>query len=507
MRRLFATVGALGMAAGGVFGEPDSAPAPAPASVSAGSPAELVPRLGADDFRTREAAVAALERSGAAAIPALREAMKSDDPEVRLRAATILHKLQRTADSAAKLTPAKITLAYKNVPLGTAVSDLKTRTGLNLSFDLTQIADPLRKITCVTGELSTWEALDAFCAAAGLVEQFQQELEVPKVQIPGRRGYTPPPQVPSADAVPIVLIDGKAARLPGDRRTAVRVLAIPAAFPGHRVTLGTGETTLCFDVTPAPGLNWQDVTAVKITKLIDDAGRAGGSGSARPANEGASDEFEGGVVAFGGPAIRFGGPIGLGRFDPRTGAPIYPDTVANPRVVAVPLKLATPTARRIKRMEGLVLGEVTLTNQKLITVTDPAKNTGVPFEGAGQLRMTVVGVTQAKGGGTTVQLLLEYPSPWSVAARRGGNPGGIWPEVPRASNQTPTVQSFDATGKAVPATVASNYTDSSDDGQVLMQHLGLSFRKDAGVPSKLVVVGPRAMTVEVPFVMENVPLP
>ena len=53
------------------------------------------------------------------------------------------------------------------------------------------------------------EALDAFCAAAGLKERFQQELEVPKVQITGRRGYTPPPQVPNADAVPIVLVDGR----------------------------------------------------------------------------------------------------------------------------------------------------------------------------------------------------------------------------------------------------------------------------------------------------------
>ena len=128
MRRLFATVGAFGLAAGGVFGGPGpkvgrSAPAPSPPV--AGSPAELVARLGADDFRTREAAVTALERSGAAAIPALRAAMASDDPEVRLRAVTILYKLQRAVDSAAKLAPAKIALNYKDTPLGAAVNDLQ----------------------------------------------------------------------------------------------------------------------------------------------------------------------------------------------------------------------------------------------------------------------------------------------------------------------------------------------------------------------------------------------
>ena len=291
------------------------------------------------------------------------------------------------------------------------------------------------------------------------------------------------------------------------------VLALPAAFPGHRVTLGTGETTLCFDVTPAPGLNWQEVTAVKITKLIDAAGRPGGAGAVQTDRGGAVDEFAAAVIAFGGPGIRFGGPIGGGRFDPRTGAPIYPDTIPNPRIVAVPLKLGTPTARSIKRMEGLVLGEaITLANQqRFITVADPAKNTGVAFDGAGQLRLTVVSVTEAKGGGTSVQLLMEYPSPWSVAARRGGNPaGGIWPECRGRRNAMPTdygpsTQPTRSHRRPSP----SNYTDSSDDGLMMQQHLTLNFRKDVGVPAKSSSSSARGRwsSRKFPFVMENVPLP
>ena len=209
----------------------------------------------------------------------------------------------------------------------------------------------------------------------------------------------------------------------------------------------------------------------------------------------------------GGPGIRFGQMGGGMRFDPRTGMPIYPDSVPNPRIIAVPLKLGTPTARSIKRMEGFVLGEITLASQTLLTVTDPTKNTGVAFDGAGQVRLTVVAVTEGKGGGTAVQLLLQYPSPWSVSARRGWNPGGIWPESPRAPNQLPAVQSFDAAGKQLYATSGGGYTGSSDDGVTMNQNLTLTFRKDAGVPAKLVVVGPRPMIVEVPFAMENVPLP
>jgi hypothetical protein len=499
MRRLFATVGVLGLSAGILFGEPVPAPAPP-------TPAELVIQLGSDDFREREAAAAALEKAGAAAIPALREAMKSEVPEVRQRAAPLLYKLQRAADSTSRLTAKKVALNYKDTSLGTAVNDLKTRTGLNVALDPNRIENPIRKVTCVTGEVPVWEALDLFCAVAGLREAFQQNLEVPKVQIAGRRGYTPPPQVPNADSTPIVLIDGKHTRLPGDRATAVRVVALPPSFPGHRVTLGSGDTTLCFDITPAPGLNWVDVNTVKITKLIDEHGRFGGAGSVKPSFVDASDSE---VVAFGGKGGVVFVPAGGrgGQFDPRTGAPIYPDTIPNPRVVAVPLKIGTPTARVIKRMEGMVLGEITLANQTLVTVADPTKNTGVAHDGAGQLRMTVVGITDIKGGGTAVQVLLEYPSPWSVSARRGFNPGGIWPESPARGNQMPVVHSFDSNGKPITATFGENYTDSSDDGLTMIQHMTLNYRKDSGTPAKLTVVGPRTVVVEVPFVMENVPLP
>lgn len=490
MTRLFAAVGAVGLMVGAARGGP---PAPPP-------PAELVARLGSDEYAEREAAARALARLGPDALPALRDALKSSDPEVRARVAPIVTQLQRAADSTGKLTPKKLALNYKDVPLGTALADFKVRSGLNLVFDTAKVADPLRKVTVSTAEVPVWEALDAFCAAAGLREEFRAELEVPKVQNQNRRAYTPPPQIPNPDAVPVVLVEGTPRAVPGDRRTAVRVLALPANFPGHRVTLGTGDTTLCFDVAPQPGLGWVDVSAVKITRLTDDAGRLGGAGRARAADAYDSNDE---VVAFGG--VGFGGFVGRGgmRFDPRTGMPIYPDTVPNPRVVDVPLKLATPSARSIKKLEGVVLGEVMLANQTLLTVAEPTKTPGVAHDGLGSFRLTVQGVTETKAGGTQVALVLQYPPPW---ARRVSNPGGIWPESPRPG-ATPTVQAFDAAGKAIGAASSGGYTDSSDDGQTMYQHVTMTFRKDAGVPAKFVVTGPRPMVVEVPFVLENVPLP
>lgn len=494
MRRLFVAVGTCGIAVGIAAASSPPAPAPtAPVPAPVGIPA-LVEQLGSERFAEREAAAAALEKLGLPAIDALRAATKSDVPEVRERAAALLTKMRRLADSGNRLTPKRVKLDYQDIPLGTAVNDLRTRTGVNFTLDTDRVANPLRKVTCRTAEVPIWEAIDEFCTAAGLRETFRNDLDVPKSTSP-RRGYVPPPQAPSADAVPLVLIDGTPTRLPGDRSTSVRVLALPAAFPGHKITLGTGEVTLALDVTPVPGLGWQDVVGVKVNKVIDSGGRAGGAGSEKqtaPTND------PSGMVVFARPGVAM-------RFD-INGNSIPPESLSNPRVVTVPLKLGTPSAASLKRLEGSVFGEIQVPNQHLVTVENLKQNTGTSFAGPGELKFTVLEAKepQTPGGQGSVKVQMESPSMWVVnARRRGWNPG--WPESPRMG-QGNRVEAFDAAGKPFPLT-SNAFTDMSDDGMVTIQTYTMTYRAGQGLPAKLVVVGPKLVTVEVPFVMENVPLP
>ena len=79
--------------------------------------ATLVKQLSSDDFQTREEASAELKKIGSAAIPALEEASRSDDPETRMRAESILEALKKKATPTPrkKLLPgARVTVQSRN---------------------------------------------------------------------------------------------------------------------------------------------------------------------------------------------------------------------------------------------------------------------------------------------------------------------------------------------------------------------------------------------------------
>jgi hypothetical protein len=179
----------------------------------------------------------------------------------------------------------------------------------------------------------------------------------------------------------------------------------------------------------------------------------------------------------------------------------------NPRIIPVPLKLATPHIRTIKRLEGLILGEIVLADQTLVTVTEPEKHTGRAIDAPGGVRFTVVSVVAPKdSAGATLQVTLEYGTPWAAGARRGWNPGGIWPESLRPEAQAPELQVFDAAGKAMQEESQTGHLHNFG-GQSVQLTMTMQYPRAAGAPAKLVVTGPRPIIIEVPFVLDNVPIP
>ncbi len=449
-----------------------------------------IDQLGSESYEEREAATKELERIGPAAIPALAIAVCSENQEVARRAKRLLDRLRPRDSSSRLLRPRLITVSYRNTPLLFALADLKARTGLPLEFPMIQ--DPLRLITCETGEVPVWEALDLFCRDASLRELIQPELETLHTGAQNRT-YAFPPAFLTAETTPIVLVEGASPRLPGSRQSSVRVQILPASFPGHRVWLGTGEVELCLDVTPAPGLHWQDSPTVRITRVQDDAEREGGAGTPR------IEQLDPVFTHFGPRINRRNGLAFRPDFSNGTTAP---HRQPNPRIVRVPLKLATPSASSLKRLEGVVVGTVLVPSQTLIGITDLEQNLNRTFEGPDGFRVTVLSIERV---GDFVQLRVQSDS--RVLWNGRTNNGGIaWPEAPRNEASSNQWHARNAAGQTVPLTGRFLLDLRSNEETQTVVHQ-LTFSHSSGMPHSLHVVGPKREVVEVPFRFENVPLP
>ena len=91
-------------------------------------PAELVKQLGASTYVDRETAGEALVKIGRAAVPALAKACESGDPEVRLRAAALVARIEATET----LDATRIRLDIRDRPLAEAAEAIAKASGMTL---------------------------------------------------------------------------------------------------------------------------------------------------------------------------------------------------------------------------------------------------------------------------------------------------------------------------------------------------------------------------------------
>ncbi len=127
---------------------------------------EMVGRLGANRYSDREAASKVLEGLGRPALPVLRAARDSRDPEIRTRASGLVHRIED-----ALLTQAtRVRLDFQRAPL----TDVVRSIGRQAGFQVVLYPDNLRnwKAQRVTlrqsGTVPFWKAVDLLCESAGL---------------------------------------------------------------------------------------------------------------------------------------------------------------------------------------------------------------------------------------------------------------------------------------------------------------------------------------------------
>jgi hypothetical protein len=133
--------------------------------------AKLISQLGSDSFAEREQARKELETVGTPALGALRKAVRTGDLETRRRATELIRVIEENNLTAALLTPKKVHLKLKDVPVLQAVERLAKLSGyaLRVDGDRTVLAD--KTVTLDTGEVTFWEAVDLLSARAGVIEK------------------------------------------------------------------------------------------------------------------------------------------------------------------------------------------------------------------------------------------------------------------------------------------------------------------------------------------------
>src|SRR4051794_23243470 len=129
-------------------------------------PEALVRRLGAPTYAERQEAEAALEGLGQAALPAIRAAAReSNDPEVRMRAAHLVAKIE----NGLVMKSTMMRLDFRDRPLAEIVKEIGGQVGGALSLVEGNMgrggaAGPPRSVTLVEPDpVPFWEAIDRLC--------------------------------------------------------------------------------------------------------------------------------------------------------------------------------------------------------------------------------------------------------------------------------------------------------------------------------------------------------
>lgn len=495
----------LGLAALGL------APADTP---SADQIKKLIEQLGDDSYAVRQKASETLYKLGAPALDALQAATKHPDAEVRRRASELYSRIEKVAETQQILTPTLVHLAFKNVPLNTALEDFRKQSGFPIV-----LLDPdnklaSTKVTLDTGKVTFWSALDKFCHAAGVRESDNTTLP--------RTSGRPLPVgsavlFPGGTATPgsvtrITLVAGKADKVAAETSTSIRFRQADA----RRATGAPAATDLHVQIELAiePKVRWQNTQSVHLDKAIDDQDQR-----LTPAPAAAAP----GPMPGGPRAAPL--PLDIGFRFPAGGNGLY-------HYVPIRLKKDTKESKLLKELAGTVTGQVLTPAEAMVVVESPLKAKGKTIKGKHGTAIKVTDVIQPADG--SFQLTFQLEQPTSVLAESPAAPAPVpapsgAPGIGRGSaGAKPEAPVFvvDVREAGVgPAVLGGNpfgltLRDAKDNViQAVVQH---SFRRGVGLgaatptaeyvaagtgePAKLVFTGRRLVPLTVPFTLKDVVL-
>jgi hypothetical protein len=373
---------------------------------------------------------------------------------------------------------------------------------------------------------------------------------VPAVQpLPVRRGPVIRPQ-PGYNGTVIVLMDGKPGATPAHVEGAVRVRAVTNAnLLANYGPAPAGEIALLLEFRSEPKLQVQQVLGVKIDKAVDDR------------------DQELSQVVLSDPTPGVGGPVFIGQqkmmmqqvqiAQPAIARPYTPGGYGyvngnGANYLPARLKRGDHEAKSLKELRGTVSLKVRTAVEDLATVENILKAKGEAVRGKGEAIVKVVGVSKEENGDVKLEVEMTIPNevqPQARVQQFNGVPGS-GPPPPQPAPLPPVNGNFKLQLQAAPAAPAVqpvppappvggfpaappqvavhnflglDLVDAKGKEFHLVQLLStknvwqgngrtmtatLTFRpeKDQGEAAKLVFKGTRFASVEVPFVLRDVPL-
>jgi hypothetical protein len=453
--------------------------------------ARLVGQLGSDSYAEREDAVRLLDAAGGPALPALRKAAQSDEPEVRRRAAGLVRRIERRLENTKLLSASTVRLVFKDTPIPEAVARFSEAVGgdLRLDGDAAKLAG--RRITLDTGEVPYWEAFDRFCREAGLVEKprgsARERDTVAMEQVIIFNGQVIRPSEPPDTR--ITLTEGKPTELPTATVGPVRIRALP---PGTLVAGASrieGEFLLGLDAAVDPRMRWEKLLGVRVHKALDDQGQELTGIVTPPAERSVRTTTSSSVVIMSG----------------RSSQPSE-DT----RQAAVRLRAGAKSAKKLAEVSGTVSALVLLPAEKMLTVDDILKAAGKSTDGVAGSAVKVVEVTKEESGLIRLRAHVQPP----VSEMADGTPlyfttrvivrGQMVGDEPAALHGA-GYSLLDDKGQAYQfVDVETPSTRGGGPREVILTFLQ---KKGQGEPAQLEFRARRGVVIDVPFTLKDVPLP
>ena len=354
--------------------------------------------LGCDDYAQRERAIKALEARGLDALPALREACKHPDAEVRRSVAELLDRIESQALSRRYLQPRRLSLNLGNTTVSQALAELARQIGAPVQ--ITGNRAPLeRRIVLNLGETTFWEALDRVCKEGGLREV---PTVAPSLQ-PRRasRGKDGGPLLLPSDALvqwahldhSILLEAGSQARRPSTQVGALRIRALPAPEGNPRFVGPNDLLRLNLEVEPEPSLDWQSLLVLRIDRAIDEHGQ--NLISAVNFNSGSFSDYPEAEEVL------------LLSSRPRLNLP----TNAGYRQVPLALRAGQLPSRRLRELHGTVAARVRPAAEQLLVAENILKARGQTFKGSDG---SLLKVSSVSADDDVYELKLDVTSPLPV---------------------------------------------------------------------------------------------